>query len=76
MKKLQGKVVSNKMDKAAVVIVETSWRHPLYNKTVKRTKKYLVRTDKKLEEGQTVIIEESKPISKRIRWVLSEVVTK
>lgn len=73
MKKLQGKVIASKMDKGAVVLVERSWRHPLYNKTVMRSKKYIVHTDKKVESGDTVTIQESKPRSKNKRWEIIEV---
>lgn len=76
MKKLQGKVISNKMEKSAVVMVERSWKHPLYNKTVKRTKKYIVHAPTKVQEGDDVIIQESKPISKNKRWIIKEVVKK
>lgn len=76
MKTLTAKVISNKMDKSAVVVVERSWRHPLYNKTVLRTKKYLVHTNKKVEVGDTVIIQETRPISKNKSWEISEVTKK
>jgi len=76
VKKLQGIVISDKMVGSAVVIVESAWQHPLYKKTVKRTKKYLVKNQAKAKEGDTVIITESRPLSRKIRFVITEVVKK
>lgn len=73
MKKLNGKVISTKMTISAVVVVSRSWRHPLYKKTVTRSKKYLVHNDLKAKEGDSVIIQESKPISKNKRWKIIEI---
>ncbi|PIU37204.1 30S ribosomal protein S17 [Candidatus Roizmanbacteria bacterium CG_4_8_14_3_um_filter_34_9] len=66
MKKiLTGKVVSAKMDKTVVVMVERKFRHPVYHKVIIRHKKYKAHNDKlTLVENDTVRIEETKPISK------------
>jgi small subunit ribosomal protein S17 len=66
MKKiLTGKVVSAKMDKTVVVMVERKFRHPVYHKVIIRHKKYKAHNDKlTLVENDMVRIEETKPISK------------
>lgn len=68
MKTLSGKVISNKMDKTVVVLVETKWQHPLYKKTIKRSKKFLAHDETAAQIGDEVTISESKPISKKKRW--------
>ncbi len=72
MKTLEGKVTSTKMEKTVVVIVERRWRHPLYKKIIKRNKKYLAHDDLGVSIGDTVIIAETKPISKRKKWKIVE----
>lgn len=66
MKKiLQGEVVSNKMTKTVVVRVERKTRHPIYQKVIIRHKKYKAHNEEmKLEIGDIVKIEETRPISK------------
>lgn len=64
------------MNQAAVVVVEREWRHPLYKKTVKRTKKYLVQNQLKAKTGDTVVISESRPLSRKIRFIITEVIKK
>ena len=76
MKKLIGSVISDKMQGSAVVIVETSWAHPLYKKVVKRTKKYLVGNKKKAKEGDNVVISETRPMSRKKRFEISEIINK
>jgi len=73
MKKLLGTVVSDKMQNAAVVLVESSWRHPLYKKIVKRSKKFLVRNAVGAKAGNSVEITESRPLSGKIRFVITKV---
>lgn len=64
-----GKVVSNKMDKTVIVAVERLVKHPLYQKTIKRTKKYMAHDEtNQCCEGDVVKIMETKPLSKRKRW--------
>lgn len=66
MKKiLQGEIISNKMMKTVVVRVESKTRHPIYQKVIIRHKKYKAHNeDMKLEIGDVVEIEETRPISK------------
>ncbi len=68
MRTLTGTVISAKMDKSAVVLVERLWRHPLYRKTVHRSKKYLVHNSLGAGEGDIVEIQETRPLSRRKRW--------
>lgn len=76
MKKLFGTVISDKMQDSAVVVVESSWRHPLYKKTVKRSKKYLVDNKLAAKAGDQVEISESKPLSKKKRFTITEIIKK
>jgi small subunit ribosomal protein S17 len=71
---LQGVVVSDKMDKTIVVQVERRVMHPIYKKFVRRTKKYAAHDEANAHKiGETVRIQECRPISKRKRWeVLSD----
>ncbi len=69
MKQLTGIVVSTKMEKTVVVKVTRQWEHPLYKKTVKRSKNVACRIEKlKVEEGDEVVIEESRPLSKTVHY--------
>lgn len=76
MKTLQGIVTSLKADKTATVTVTRSWQHPLYKKYVKRSKKFASHYDKdmSLELGQTVTIQEVRPISKTKKFKVTEIV--
>ena len=61
-----GMVVSNSMDKSIVVLVETKYKHPLYKKTVKRSKKFIVHDENnECQIGDRVEITECRPLSKR-----------
>ncbi len=67
--KLQGKVISDKMDKTVVVEVERVKEHPRYKKRFKVHKKYKAHDEKKeCKIGDVVIIEETRPISKDKKW--------
>ena len=70
--KLQsGIVVSNKMDKSIVVKIERKIKHPLYKKTIKHSKKYLVHDEQNDSKvGDLVDIAECRPLSKRKRYRL------
>ncbi len=64
-----GSVVSNGMEKSVVVRVERKFRHKLYGKYVKTTVKYLADDpDNQCNVGDTVLIEECRPLSKKKRW--------
>ncbi len=68
-----GVVVSNKMMKTVVVAVENLYRHKMYQKYVKRTSKFLAHSNDPLNIGDRVVIEETRPLSKRKRWNVKEV---
>jgi len=69
-----GKVVSDKMDKSIVVQIERKIQHELYQRTMKRTKKYIAHDEENTAKvGDRVEIIESKPTSKRKRWRLVKV---
>lgn len=73
-KVLQGIVVSSKMDKTVVVKVSRTIRHPQYKKVVQRYKKYYAHDEAgTAQEGQTVTIMETRPLSKTKRWRVTEV---
>jgi small subunit ribosomal protein S17 len=70
-----GQVVSDKMDKTAVVAVTRLVRHPMYRRFVKRTTKFKVHDEKnECQVGDVVRITETRPLSKDKRWRLVEVV--
>jgi small subunit ribosomal protein S17 len=72
-----GVVVSNKMQKTVVVAVENLVRHEMYQKYIKRTNKFLAHNENPdINIGDRVIIEETRPLSKRKRWNVKEVVAK
>lgn len=72
-----GKVVSDKMDKTIVVMVETYKKHPLYGKRVKYSKKYKAHDEQNLAKvGDIVEIMETRPISRDKRFRLVEIVEK
>ena len=66
---LKGVVTSAKSNKTIVVEVTRKFKHPFYEKVIKRTKKYHAHDEKnKFKEGQEVSIIESKPLSKKKTW--------
>lgn len=68
---LQGTVVSDKNDKTVVVKVERRFTHPLFKKTVRRSKNYKAHDEANVKKvGDQVSIEESRPISKDKRWIV------
>ncbi|MEL6967280.1 MAG: 30S ribosomal protein S17 [Pseudomonadota bacterium] len=70
---LQGTVVSDKNDKTVVVKVERRFTHPLFKKTVRRSKNYKAHDETNSKKvGDMVSIQESKPISKDKCWVVLE----
>ena len=76
-KVMVGKVVSDKMDKTVVVAVETSVRHKVYNKIVKRTYKLKAHDEQnECKIGDTVKVMETRPLSKDKRWRVVEVMKK
>ena len=72
-----GLVVSNKMDKTIVVAVERKEKHPLYGKFVKKTTKFVAQDEKnECGIGDTVLIMETRHLSKTKNWRLVEIVEK
>src|SRR5215468_5675228 len=70
-----GRVVSDKMDKTIVVSVERLARHPLYKRVIRLTTKFKAHDERnEAHVGDTVLIEESRPLSATKRWRLVEVV--
>ena len=70
-----GIVVSNKMDKTIVVAVKWKEKHPIYGKFVNKTRKFHVHDEKnEAGIGDTVRIMETRPLSKTIRWRLTQIV--
>ena len=70
-KTLLGRVVSNKMNKSATVVVERQVKHPVNGKYIKRTSKFHIHDeDNECQIGQQVLIKQSKPISKTKSWLL------
>jgi small subunit ribosomal protein S17 len=72
-----GVVVSDKMDKGVVVSVEWQVRHGVYGKTQKRTSRFLAHDEENTAKvGDQVAIVESRPLSRRKRWIVTRVVRK
>ncbi|MBE6649981.1 MAG: 30S ribosomal protein S17 [Ruminococcaceae bacterium] len=72
-----GKVVSDKMDKTIVVAIETSVKHSLYNKIVRRTVKFKAHDENnECRVGDKVLIMETRPLSKDKNWRLVEIIEK
>jgi small subunit ribosomal protein S17 len=72
-----GLVTSSKMDKSITVSIEKRVKHPIYKKYFKKTTKFMAHDDKNVcTEGDTVKIMETKPLSKKKKWRLVEIVEK
>lgn len=70
-----GKVISDKMNKTRVVQVKWASKHPKYDKVVKRAAKFKAHDEKNASKmGDTVMIMETRPLSKDKRWVITEIV--
>ena len=68
---LQGRIVSDKMDKTVTVLVERRYMHPIYKKYVRRTDKYAAHDENNaFRAGDLVQIEECRPLSKRKSWTV------
>ena len=76
-KTMTGTVTSDKMDKTVVVSVETSVKHPIYGKVVKRTYKLKAHDEEnKCQAGDRVKVMETRPLSKDKRWRVVEILQK
>lgn len=72
-----GVVVSNRAEKTVVVAVERKFQHPLYKRTIKQTKKFMAHDETNVcQIGDVVRIVETRPLSKRKRWAVLEIVQK
>jgi len=72
-----GRVVSDKMDKTVTVLVERKVTHPLYGKVMRRSQKFHAHDEtNECHEGDLVLIEETRPLSKTKTWRVSKVVEK
>lgn len=76
-KSLTGIVVSDKMEKTAVIAVENYYRHPLYNKIIKKTKRYKAHDEQnECRMGDKVKITETRPLSKEKCWRVAQIIEK
>lgn len=74
---VEGRVVSNKAEKTISVMVERKVKHPLYGKYIRKSTKFLAHDEQnECGEGDTVVIEECRPLSKNKSWRLVKVVEK
>jgi small subunit ribosomal protein S17 len=72
-----GTVLSNKMEKTIVVKVENRYPHPIYSKTITKTKKYLVLDEmSECNIGDQVLVQECRPLSRKKRWKLVKIISK
>jgi small subunit ribosomal protein S17 len=77
VRSLTGRVVSDKMDKTVTVLVERKVKHPLIGKVVRRSNKFHAHDEtNECKEGDLVVIEESRPLSKTKTWKVSKIVEK
>ena len=71
-----GIVVSNKMNKSIIVEVEYRYRHPIYLKTVVRTKRYMAHDENNTcQIGDKVILEQNRPLSRKKRWIIKQILS-
>ncbi len=74
---LTGVITSDKMDKTVTVLVERAVKHPVLGKVVRRSKKYHAHSpNNEFKLGDTVMIEETKPVSKTKAWAVSKLLEK
>ena len=75
MRTLTGKVVSDKMDKTRVILIETQKRHPLFKKSIKRSTRVKIHDERnESKEGDIVLAVETRPISKEKHYRLIKIV--
>ena len=73
-RRLTGVVTSDKMDKTVIVEISRTYRHRLYKKVVSSRRRIMAHDELGCQLGDTVRIVESKPISRRKRWVVEEII--
>lgn len=77
VKEKVGIVISNKMQKTVVVKVENRYPHPIYLKTMIKTRKYLAHDElNECNIGDQVLVKECRPLSKRKRWSVDKIISK
>ena len=77
LKQQIGIVISDKMQKTIAIKVENRYPHPIYSKTLIKTKKYLVHDElERCNIGDQVLVEECRPLSRRKRWTLIKILSK
>ncbi|OGV74664.1 MAG: 30S ribosomal protein S17 [Methylophilales bacterium RIFCSPHIGHO2_02_FULL_57_10] len=77
VRSVTGRVVSDKMDKTVTVLVERSVKHPLYGKVMRRSNKFHAHDESnECREGDLVVIEEGRPLSRTKTWRVSRIVEK
>jgi small subunit ribosomal protein S17 len=69
-----GRVISDKMEKSVIVSVERRRQHPIYNKVMRRSVKFMAHNEINAKAGDTVRIIESRPLSARKRWNVIEII--
>lgn len=70
-----GVVINNKANKTITVLIQIRYSHPKYLKTLTKTKRYLVHDEKyECKNGDIVLIEETRPISKLKRWTIKRII--
>ncbi len=72
-KVFQGKVISVKMQKVCVILVNVPKRHPVYKKSIKNTKRFKASYENPVQEGNIVLIEEKRPTSSKVTWRVVQV---
>jgi len=72
-RRMTGVVTSNKMDKTVIVEVTRSYRHRLYKKVIHSRRKVMAHDDLGCQLGDKVIVVESRPLSRKKRWVVQEI---
>ena len=71
----QGSVVSNKMEKSVVILVERMFPHKLYGKFIRKQVRYMAHDAKnECQVGDVVLIEECRPLSRRKRWLVRAII--
>ena len=74
---LTGVITSDKMDKTVTVLVERAVKHPVLGKVLRRSKKYHAHSpNNEFKQGDTVLIEETKPMSKTKAWAVTKLLEK
>lgn len=74
-RRLTGQVISTKMQKTVIVRVDRSYRHPLYGKVIRESRRFMAHDEKgECQLGDVVVIVESRPLSRHKRWAVQNIV--